>query len=741
MTDLPVGDAPAPVATPHFPSRLHAYIWRNWTLVPLERLAEVVGATPEDLRAVAASLGLPEAPAVSADQFHRSHITLIRRNWHLLPYAQLLRLLDWTSEQLAYVLQEDDFLFIKLGRLKPACEPLHYAAPDAATRQKAEAIGAWVREQFGADAGVPGEPLFRFVEELSRPPEGPAAPPRESRFSPRYCYSYFALYGDPLLEPEADPYPDGYLQRLVAAGVAGVWLQGVLYKLSPFPWDRELSVGWEERLRNLRALVERAARHGIGIYLYLNEPRSMPLAFFAERPELLGAIAGNHAALCTSSPAVQEYMREAVATVCRAVPELAGIFTITASENFTNCWSHHRGEGCARCGPRPAAAVIAEVNSLIAEGIRRSGAPTRLIAWDWGWKDEDAPGVIAALPAEALLMSVSEWSIPIERGGTPSEVGEYSISVVGPGPRARRHWELAKARGLQTMAKIQAGNTWELSAVPYIPAVENVARHIANLRESGVAGLMLGWTLGGYPSPNLEVVAEMGAAADTSVEDALHRVAARRFGEGLAPRVVRAWQAWSRAFSQFPYHIRTVYTAPLQMGPANPLWENPTGYRATMVGLPYDDLTAWRAVFPPEVWISQLLQVADGFAAGVAELLDGLTEAEQAAVAAEARVARAAAVHFRSAAHQAQFVVTRDALAAAETAEAALPLCNELEALLHAETELAVALYEIQRQDSRIGFEATNQYYYVPADLVEKALNCRDLLERWLPAQRSRWTG
>ena len=29
-------------------------------------------------------------------------------------------------------------------------------------------------------------------------------------------------------------------------------------------------------------------------------------------------------------------------------------------------------------------------------------------------------------------------------------------------------------------------------------------------------------------------------------------------------------------------------------------------------------------------------------------------------------------------------------------------------------------------------FEASNRYYHVPLDLVEKGLNCRDLLERWL---------
>ena len=33
-------------------------------------------------------------------------------------------------------------------------------------------------------------------------------------------------------------------------------------------------------------------------------------------------------------------------------------------------------------------------------------------------------------------MSVSEWDKPIERGGIKTKVGEYSISAVGPGPRA-----------------------------------------------------------------------------------------------------------------------------------------------------------------------------------------------------------------------------------------------------------------------------------------------------------------
>src|SRR5262249_25500290 len=118
----------------------------------------------------------------------------------------------------------------------------------------------------------------------------------------------------------------------------------------------------EERLENLRKLVARARRYGIGVYLYLNEPRAMPLAFFEQHPELRGVTEGDFAALCTSTPAVQEFLVEGLASVFRAVPDLAGVFTITASENLTNCWSHGRGEACPRCRERSPAAVIAEVN-------------------------------------------------------------------------------------------------------------------------------------------------------------------------------------------------------------------------------------------------------------------------------------------------------------------------------------------------------------------------------------------
>ncbi len=739
--DLPTGAAPEPVPLPHFPSRLHAYVWRNWTLVPTERLARVVGAKPSDILRTGTAMGLSKPPRLSATRQRQSYLTVLRRNWHLLPYEQLLQLLEWTPEQMAYTLREDDFLFIKLGSLKPKCAPLRYSPPDEKTQERERDIARLVRREFpdGLGGDTP-DPLFGFVDRLSRPltAKERGAERRPSRFSPRFCYSYFALYGDPLLEKEADPYPDGYLARLAASGVDGVWLQGVLYTLAPFPWDPKRSARHAERLRNLRGLVARARKHGIGVYLYLNEPRALPRAFFEARPELKGVVEGDHAALCTSQPAVQRYLTEAVASVCRAVPDLAGLFTITASENLTNCWSHGRGADCPRCGKRAAAAVIAEVNRLVFEGIRQGGSRARLLVWDWGWPDEEAEALIKGLPRDAALMSVSEWSLPLRRGGVESVIGEYSLSAVGPGPRARRHWELARGRGLKTIAKIQAANSWELSSVPYLPVLENVAQHGVNLRHANVDGLMLGWTLGGYPSPNLEVVAEVGSDDGNMPDAAMEAVARRRFGQRLAPAVVSAWRGFSAAFREFPFHIGVVYHAPLQLGPANLLWEEPTGYRATMVGFPYDDLDTWRAVYPPEVFIGQLKKVSDGFQRALAPLEKGLPPGKS-ALRQEIDVAAAAALHFRSVVNQARFVLARRALAAAKGAEGVPPVLAELERVLRDEIVLARRLYAIQSRDGRIGFEASNQYYYVPMDLAEKVLNGHDLLTRWLAAQRAKY--
>jgi hypothetical protein len=106
-----------------------------------------------------------------------------------------------------------------------------------------------------------------------------------------------------------------------------------------------------------------------------------------------------------------------------------------------------------------------------------------------------------------------------------------------------------------------------------------------------------------------------------------------------------------------------------------------------------------------------------------------ITKRHRQALQAECRVAEAAAIHFRSIANQARFIQARDARKTAGSPAAQSLLVRSMRDLLYEEIALAKRLHAIQSMDSRIGFEASNHYFYIPLDLVEKVLNCRCLLE------------
>lgn len=729
---------------PHFPNTLYAFLWRNWDLVPLHRLGEVAGASVEQLLEVGSRMGLPTPPHVSEEQLKRSYLTIIRRNWHILPEDQLLTLLNWTKEKFDFTLQEDDFFFIKMGRFKPECAPVSFTRQAKLSPSHKEQFKLLLRRAF--PHGLPQQrmPYFGFIDELSTKPTTPDSVkdnPQRSSFSPRIAYPYFALFGDPLLQDSQISYPDGYLDRLVASGVDAIWLHLVLHKVTPFPWNPAVSDQWELRLKNLRALSERTSSRGIRIYLYLNEPRHQPASFFQQYPHLRGYRNG----LCTSLPEIQNYLADSIALIVKTAPNLGGFISITASENPTNCWSHNQGKECVRCAKKGAGTVIAELNNTYKRGIDQGIASARsesgyrgdgpqLIIWDWGWRKDWAETIIPKLVNNGTaIMSVSEWDLPIERGNVKSSVGEYSISAIGPGPRARMHWALAKQYGHRIVAKIQANNSWELGAVPYIPAIYNVATHIENLKKENIDGLMLSWSLGGYPSPTLEVVKLMTEEMGLSMEDAISQVAQARFGVA-ADAVKRAWKKFSTSFQEFPFNIRLIYYSPLHSGPSNLLFQNPTGFTATMTGFPYDDLKTWRAIYPAATYIALFRKMAaemfscqDTLCRETEQLQLALEQKK--ALESEMRVFKACSIHYATLANQAEFIVLRDQRKTIPEEADRQWYTDQIRTLLKNEIELAQQLADLQLVDPRIGYEASNHYFYTPNDLYEKILNCQYLLD------------
>jgi hypothetical protein len=847
--------APEPIPEPHFPDRLHLFIWRNWELANTDRLAQVLGTTPEKVLQIGAAMGLPKKAELTENQLRRIYITVIRQNWHILPDEQLMQLLGWDSKEYEYHLKEDDFLWIKLGSLKPRCDVLRYKEPSPAAKRRAEEIRRLVEEALGPSINEPGEPAFAFVELLSdaKPvrsrnpqnqpsenevdltrgwilmrPMGDSGVPltlvekfqayleqamacevrlgaeerraearaisfalspalakgtggfevrvtpeeigitgsdlddlrqavyylqdqmegregpylaqgtiqRDMLFNPRYVYSYFALYGDPLMETEIDPFPDGFLEKLARAGVNGVWLQAVLRNLAPSKSFSGFGEGWETRVQNLNKLIERARDYGVKVYLYLNEPRSMPAEFFDRHPEIKGTHdpgESQFSAMCTSTAEVREWLAESLAHLFSKAPGLGGIFCITASENLTNCYSHGHAEFCPRCAKRDGSEVIAEVIQTFREGVRRSSAQARIIAWDWGWGKDwirngaDPAGVIARLPADVALLSVSEWGKQIDRGGHPVSVEEYSISVVGPGERALGNWGMARKRGLPVFAKVQWSCTWEISAVPYVPVPNLILRHCQNLLKTGINGLMASWTEGGYPSPNFEVAKECYFSPAPESTRVLSDVAARRYGCAAAPQILEAWRIFSRAFLQYPMEGGgVVYHVPVQHGPSNLLRLHPTGYKASMMLFPYDDYHGWVGSYPVEEVQNQFGKMAALWEPGLEEFRRALKEvpvSKQPSARKDLGIAETCYLHFKSVTNQILFCRSR--VAYQEAPNNARPaLAARMVKIATEEIEIAKRQYAIAREDSRIAFEASNHYYYRPLDLVEKVLNC-----------------
>ena len=82
------------------------------------------------------------------------------------------------------------------------------------------------------------------------------------------------------------------------------------------------------------------------------------------------------------------------------------------------------------------------------------------------------------------------------------------------------------------------------------------------------------------------------------------------------------------------------------------------------------------------------------------------------------RMAGASFCHFNACYNQVRFVRARNA----NDRKAMRDIAGE-------ELENTLQLYHIARQDSRVGFEASNHYFYTLNDLREKVLSCRFVME------------
>ena len=217
------------------------------------------------------------------------------------------------------------------------------------------------------------------------------------------------------------------------------------------------------------------------------------------------------------------------------------------------------------------------------------------------------------------------------------------------------------------------------------------------LNAEGVEHLILSWTLGGYPCANI------AAAAKYFYENCSY--------DPAKEPTYAAQQQFAEAFKEFPFNIMVLYKGPENAGPSTLLFEEPTGYKATMTCYAYDDLESWRSIYPVDVFESQFTKLCEKWEKG----LSMLPEQDDTEVT---DMAWGTYCLFRSSLNQIRFVRARDEGRYAAAAAAA-----------ESELEMAHRMLELMNKNAAIGYEAANHYYFSKGQLAEKILNCHYMIQ------------
>ncbi len=681
-----------------FPTKWQAVLFHNYALVPTKDLARLLACDEKTLEEERARLGM-EYASYQPIWRKKGYITLIRNNWFLLPYEQLCALIGVDEDRLDFILRNDDFLGIKLGD-KPYCGRVCYAPLTEEQAKKTDVLADKIRGYIQPQ-GVQAFDFFSKKNTLSS---------RTYLRGKRIVHGYLSPCGDAFIEDSVGYMPDELLEEYALRGINGVWLHGVLSALSPYPFDESLSADYQLRRKNLQSLIRRCGKYGIKVYLYFNEPRALDENKFGKYSHLIGRRENGYASLCFEQKQTKEYLYNAVKDLLCDVQGLGGIITITMSENLTHC-NYRPRTNCSVCKNIPPEKTAAAVNNVIQKAIRDSGSDTELIANLWGWSSfmewtqEQTLKGVEMLDKDISVLCVSEYDLDIEKGGVKSKIIDYSMSNPGPSEITRKTLKKAAAQGNKIYAKIQTNNSWECSAIPYLPVFDLFHEHLVNLSKIGVENYMLTWTLGGYPSPMLSMVA---AYAQDTEKFSLDRWYQEEYGDDYQ-LVRQAVAHFCKGFREYPFSIDSLYFSPKTLGCAN-LWAlEKQEKQSTMVCYAYDDYENWTQPYPVDIYLSQYEKLLTEWEKGLALLQGDFCEK----VCELMTFAKGAFAHFKS-----DYLQTKFAKLKRNRAENS----EEIARLLYEEKANAQMLLNLLYKDGRIGFEASNHYYYTDRNLVEKII-------------------
>ncbi len=394
-----------------------------------------------------------------------------------------------------------------------------------------------------------------------------------------------------------DIYTDEELDRIHQAGFNAIWVHAQINHLVRTEVFPELGDSAAEFQSRINALIERASKHGIGVYLYMQIPRGLPQdhPLWKNHPECAGLpdlFPDENGTLipmlpmCTSVPKVRDYLSAAAGELARKVPGIAGVILITASEYVSHCFGRGgriaSSDGkpkfvqvdCPRCSKRSPVEAVSEIIRIMADGIHSISPAVKVIVWNWSWTMyEKSPclGMIRALPDDVILLADFERGGKRQLFGREIIVNEYSLSYTGPSEQFQEVYAAAKARGMKMIAKLQLGTTHELADVPNLPLIGNIRKKAVRVSALDLEGYMGCWNFGNMPSANTEAFQFFMKNPDLDITD----FASAYFPGCLPDRTAAVWKLFEEAMDFYPFDNNWLYFGPTNLSPALPFEPGP----------------------------------------------------------------------------------------------------------------------------------------------------------------------
>ncbi len=364
------------------------------------------------------------------------------------------------------------------------------------------------------------------------------------RFSPRIIFSGMQF----------DNYPDEHLRMIAHAGIDAIQV-GITADIITNP----------ERSSFVSEIIERAAKFGIDVY----SSNRFKNLYHPDDKE------------------AYEYYNNTYGKLFDVCPKLKGLFIVGECCEFPSndirttgkSWRESLNDekpspGWFPCNDYP------QFISMVSDVIRAHSTEAELVFWTYNWgyeKQELREELLRNMPEGVTLMATFEMFEEINISPEIQEfTTDYTLWQIGPGKYFKTESAIAKERNMRMIAMTNTGgNTWDVGAVPYLPAPQRwikrwkaVAESQDNLRLDGVRE---SHTYGFWPSilPEIAKYAYMVPMPD--LDKLLERIVVRDFGVDNKDDVLKSFELFSEGMEHCVSTNEDQY-GPARVGPAYPLF-------------------------------------------------------------------------------------------------------------------------------------------------------------------------